>query len=89
MEHLKQTHENCAHKANRNANRETVCKGTETCVDEGGCHKKNAKNQSKKKKGTGPMILREKLGGKGKRQTRNPAPYTNGRGRKDDNTLTT
>ena len=48
VEHLKQTHENCAHKANRNANRETVCKGTETCVDEDGCHKQNANNQSKK-----------------------------------------
>ena len=46
-------------------------------------------DQSKEKKGTGPMILRDKLGGKGKRQTRNPAPYTNGRGRKDDNKLTT
>ena len=34
-------------KANRHANRETVCKGTETCVDEDGCHKKNAQNQSK------------------------------------------
>ena len=39
VEHLKQTHESCAHKANRNANRETVCKGTETCVDEDGCQK--------------------------------------------------